>query len=173
MPTFYRRDDWVTDAMGNAQSGAGIYVCSQPATAGYINKAGAYVPPSPLVQLYADPNGATPLTQPVQTDGYGHAFYYVAPGTYTVTYYSPWIVQTTLADQVITALFAGVTATAPNGVVNGTNVEFTLPSVPTNFSMIFLNGVLQVPGTNYSITGATISFYAAPESGDQLFALYA
>jgi hypothetical protein len=173
MPTYYRRDDWVQDAMGNAQSGAGVYVSSQPTTEGYINKAGAYVPPSPLVQLYADPAGVTPITQPVQTDGYGHAFYYVASGTYTVTYRSPWIGQTTLADQVISALFAGVTATAPNGTANGTNVVFTLPSTPTNFSLIFLNGVLQIPGTNYNISGATISFYAAPQTGDQLFAVFA
>src|ERR1700761_27709 len=94
MATFLRRDDWVTDAMGNALSGASVYVCSQPATTGTI-------PPSPLVQLYADSAGVTPITQPVTTDGYGHAFYYVTPGTYTIVYYSPQILEQVLPDQTI------------------------------------------------------------------------
>jgi hypothetical protein len=92
MATYYRRDEWVQDALGNAISGAQVYVCSQPATTGSI-------PPSPLAQLYADSAGVTPLTQPVLTDGYGHAFYYVLPGTYTVVYYSQQIEEVVLADQ--------------------------------------------------------------------------
>jgi hypothetical protein len=171
MATYFRRDDWVTDAMGNAISGAGVYVTSQPSTPGSLTKQG-YVPPSPLVQLYADPAGVTPVTQPVLTDGYGHAFYYAASNIYTVTYYSPQIRQTTLADQVIAGVVAPISSTALSGAQNGTNRVFTLPSIPTNFSMIFVNGVYQVLSINYTISGLTITFTTAPLPTDELFAVY-
>lgn len=134
MATFLRRDDWVTDAMGNAISGASVYVCSQPATTGSI-------PPSPLVQLYADSAGVTPITQPVMTDGYGHAFFYVTPGTYTIVYYSPQILEQVLPDQTIgagnvafpiTIAEGGTSATtAPQALINlgaaasGANADIT------------------------------------------------
>lgn len=172
MDTFYRRDDWVQDAMGDAISGAGVYVTSQPSNAGFINQQGSYVPPSPLVQLYADPAGTIPITQPVQTDGFGHAAYYTAANIYTVTYYSPQIGQTTLPDQVISGVVSPITAAPPSGAQNGTNRVFTLPSAPTNFLMFFLNGVLQLPGPNYSITGAIITMTLAPANTDQLWAVF-
>ena len=90
MATYFRRDDWVQDALGNALSGANVWVTSQASNPAHFTKTGL-VPPSPLVQIYGDAFGMTPLTQPVQTDGYGHVFYYVASGTYTITYYSPQI----------------------------------------------------------------------------------
>ena len=106
--SYYRRDEWVTDAMGNAQSGASVYVCSQPANTGSI-------PPSPLVTVYSDPNGAFPITQPVITDGYGHAFYYVATGTYTVVYYSPQIQTLVLADQSVAPGGVSIPVTVAQG----------------------------------------------------------
>lgn len=150
MPSYYRRDEWVTDAQGNAISGAGVYVCSQPATTNTI-------PPSPLVQLYADPNGVTPLAQPVQTDGYGHAFYYVSPGIYTVVYYSPQIQQVTLLDQDINAGSVAIpvpinqggtgATTANQAIVNlgaaarGANTDITsLGAIPN--TVIDTNGYL-------------------------------
>lgn len=113
MATFLRRDDWVTDAMGNALSGTQVYVCSQPATTGSI-------PPSPLVQLYSDPAGAFPITQPVLTDGYGHAAYYVTPGTYTVVYYSPQILEQVLPDQTIGSGNVAFPITIAEGGTNAT-----------------------------------------------------
>lgn len=120
--------------MGNAISGASVYVCSQPATTGSI-------PPSPLVQLYADSAGVTPITQPVMTDGYGHAFFYVTPGTYTIVYYSPQILEQVLPDQTIgagnvafpiTIAEGGTSAiTAPQALINlgaaasGANADIT------------------------------------------------
>lgn len=159
MSTFYRRDDWVTDAMGNAQSGASVYVCSQPATTGTI-------PPSPLVQLYSDPAGANPITQPVVTDGFGHAAYYVAAGTYTVLYYSPQIQEVVLPDQLIGG--AGVTfpvtvpeggtgaTTAPQALINlgaaarGANADITSLSVITGAIAIAAGGSISING------GATV-----------------
>src|ERR1700733_2346779 len=132
MATFYRRDDWVQDARGNALSGVDVYVCTQPANSSSL-------PPSPLEQLYADPAGATPITQPVITDGYGHAEYYAAQGTYTIVYFSPQIQEVVLVDQIIVSPFNDVTTTWNNdsstastitGAINGTNTVFTLSASP-------------------------------------------
>lgn len=173
MALFFRRDDWVQDAMGNAISGANVYVTSQPTNTGHVDEdTGLYIPPSPLVQLYADPHGMTPLAQPVQTDGYGHAFYYATANVYTVTYYSGQIGQTTLLDQTISGAVSPINTSPPSGAQDGTNRVFTLPSTPTNFLMLFSNGVLQLPGTNYVIAGAVATYAVAPQPTDQLFAVY-
>jgi hypothetical protein len=42
------------------------------------------ITPTPLVQLYADPLGTEPISQPLYCDGFGHAYAYLAAGTYTV-----------------------------------------------------------------------------------------
>jgi hypothetical protein len=173
MATYYRRDDWVTDALGNAIAGASVYVCSQPATTSTI-------PPSPLVQLYADPNGVTPLTQPVLTDGYGHAFYYTEQGIYTVLYSSPQIQEVILTDQVIvspsnivTGLWNSDSSTAGSitGAINGSNVTFQLSGQPLPVtSLLFaVNGVIQ---TGYTISGQTVTLATAPHTGNVLSAIY-
>jgi hypothetical protein len=55
----------------------------------------------------------------------------------------------------------------PNG--DGTNDEFTLASaVRTGSEAIYLNGLLQVVGDDYTIAGTTLTFVAAPEAGDKV-----
>jgi hypothetical protein len=164
MATFFRRDDWVQSALGQAISGANVYVTSQPTIPASFNDEGFFIPPSPLVQLYSDPAGRNPITQPVQTDGFGHAFYYTASGTYTITYYSPQIGITTLPDQVIAGVVVPVNTIPPSGHQDGTNRVFTLPSTPSNFLLLFVNGVFQFPGNDYTISGATITMTTAPLS---------
>lgn len=173
MATFYRRDDWVTDALGNAQPGAQVYVCTQPANTGTI-------PPSPLASLFADSAGATPIAQPVLTDGYGHAAYYLAPGTYTVVYFSPQIQETILPDQSIApggvsipvAVNQGGTGaiTAPAALTNlgaaasGANVDITsLGDIPNTV----INGTGYVFETPYgtSANGVTIANESFAGSG--------
>jgi hypothetical protein len=171
MPAFFRRDDWVTDAMGNALSGANVWVTSQPSNPAHFIK-GKFVPPSPLVQIYGDAFGMTPLTQPVQTDGYGHAFYYVASGTYTITYFSPQIGIVTLPDQFIGGQALPVNSAAPLGVIDDSNRVFTLAGTPTNYLLLYLNGVFQEPGADYTISGPTITMTNAPEVGDRLWSVY-
>jgi hypothetical protein len=165
MAVYFRNDQWTTDAMGNAISGAAVYVCSQPATT-------TSIPPSPLVSLFEDPAGTIPITNPVISDGYGHSFFYVASGTYTLVTYSPQIQTVILPDQIISGVVSPITTSPLSGAINGTNRVFTIPSAPSNFLMVFLNGVLQLPGTNFTITGLTITFNIAPETGDQLWAVY-
>lgn len=167
MSTFFRRDDWVTDAMGNAISGASVYVCSQPASTGSI-------PPSPLVQLYADPLGADPITQPVLTDGYGHAAYYLASGTYTVVYFSPQIQEVVLPDQLIggagvtfpvTVAEGGTNATTAaqalinlGGAASGANADITSLAAITGTIAIAGSGEISLNGGTTTITDSNAGF---------------
>ena len=65
-----RDDRFVTDAQGRALAGAQVYWCTQPAST-------TANPPSPLANVYATIAGGTPETQPVLTDGFGHAYAYM------------------------------------------------------------------------------------------------
>lgn len=64
----------------------------------------------------------------------------------------------------------------PGGLINGTNGVFTLANTPvaaTDVS-IYLNGVLQQNGLDFSLSGKVVSFTAAalPQTGDTLLANY-
>jgi hypothetical protein len=60
----------------------------------------------------------------------------------------------------------------PAGTIDGTNTLFTLPTTSANFQMVFLNGVLQLPGINYTIAFNRITMTVAPSVDDQLFAVF-
>lgn len=90
--TFYRYDTWVKSATGPAVAGAQIYVCTQPANT-------ASVPPSPLAAIYSDSGGLVPITQPIITDGFGHADFYALPGLYTVIVALSGVIQSIYPDQ--------------------------------------------------------------------------
>lgn len=64
----------------------------------------------------------------------------------------------------------------PAGTVNGVNVTFTLANVPdpAAFLMLFNNGILQMQGDAYTLSGDTITFDAGaiPQTGDELRAFY-
>lgn len=52
---------------------------------------------------------------------------------------------------------------SPSGTQNGSNLAFTLGHSPTGSSLeVYLNGVLQVAGADYSLSGNTITFTYAP-----------
>lgn len=64
-----------------------------------------------------------------------------------------------------------ITRETPSGVLNGSNVTFTLANTPVaGTECVYLNGVLQEPGASqdYTISGATITYLAAPISTDRL-----
>lgn len=64
-----------------------------------------------------------------------------------------------------------ITRETPSGAVNGSNTSFTLANTPVVGSEeVFLNGLLQEPGAgnDYTISGATISYLAAPVTTDRL-----
>lgn len=65
---------------------------------------------------------------------------------------------------------------APSGSINGSNTTFTLsptPSVSANVNC-FLNGIQQRQGagTDYTISGATITYLTAPPTGSTLNCLW-
>jgi hypothetical protein len=94
MATYYRADGWVKSVLGQAIAGASIYICTQPADT-------SYVPPVPLAQIYSDPAGLSPITQPILTDGFGHYDYYAATGTaYTEVVVNGGKTQAVYQDQI-------------------------------------------------------------------------
>lgn len=61
---------------------------------------------------------------------------------------------------------------APTGTINGVNVTFTLANTPvTGKEMVYMNGLLQ-DSTDYSISGATITYLVAPPTGTKLVVTY-
>jgi hypothetical protein len=64
---------------------------------------------------------------------------------------------------------------APSGAVNGTNTAFTLLYTPVASSeSVFLNGILQEPGSgnDYTISGESITYLSAPVTGDRIRVTY-
>lgn len=74
----FRNDGWVTAATGVSIPNAAVYVSNQPTSS-------LAIPPSNLASLFSDPNGISPLAQPVLTDALGHYDFYVLSGIYTIT----------------------------------------------------------------------------------------
>lgn len=69
----------------------------------------------------------------------------------------------------LTASF--ITRETPSGLMNGSNVTFTLAAAPVAGSeQVFLNGLLQEPGAgnDYTIAGNTITYLAAPAATDRM-----
>lgn len=63
----------------------------------------------------------------------------------------------------------------PSGSINGSNVTFTLANTPTaGTEHVYLNGILQESGAgnDYTISGAVITYLAAPLSGDKIRVSY-
>ena len=92
LPAFWRIDEFVKAANGYAIANGQVFFCTQPANT-------VAFPPSPLAQLYADPFGLTPISQPLVADGYGFVSAYVAAGTYTMVVALSNVIQNVYADQ--------------------------------------------------------------------------
>jgi hypothetical protein len=68
-----------------------------------------------------------------------------------------------------------ITRETPTGSVNSANVTFTLANTPVaGTEQVFLNGILQEPGAgnDYTIATNTITYLAAPLTGDRLRVSY-
>jgi len=55
----------------------------------------------------------------------------------------------------------------PTGSVDGVNLIFNLPIIPSAMK-VFLNGLLQTPTTDITISGSVITFATPPQPGDTL-----
>lgn len=63
----------------------------------------------------------------------------------------------------------------PSGTVNGINRVFNLAHTPIAGTVsVFLNGLFQDPGAgnDFTLSGGTITFETAPETGDMILASY-
>jgi len=61
----------------------------------------------------------------------------------------------------------------PSGLVNSSNTTYTLTHTPaTNTLHFYINSVLQIPGTDYTLSGSTITTTTAPTTGATLWASY-
>lgn len=167
-----RDDRYVTDALGRALAGAQVYWCTQPASP-------ATNPPSPLATIYSTIAGGTPETQPVLTDGFGHAYAYMDNAVlYTVVIWHPLFGNTpvVLTDQTIGGGSAASAVTPfsgiPTGTIDGTNKVFTLvngttplTAIPTQYT-VWLNYPL-IEGVGYSIAlnagQVQVTFANAPQ----------
>lgn len=81
--------------------------------------------------------------------------------------------QTALDAKLTTANY--VVRETPSGTVNGTNTSFTLAHTPVAGSeSVFLNGILQEPGTgnDYTISTNSITFLFTPVVGDKIRVSY-
>ena len=82
--------------------------------------------------------------------------------------------QTTTAGVVANILIPRFSPSeTPSGLVNGTNVSFVLTNVPVgNSTILVYNGQILDPGTDYTISGNTITFLFTPVSGAKIRAFY-
>lgn len=62
----------------------------------------------------------------------------------------------------------------PSGVVDGINLVYTLSTTPhSNKAVkIYLNGLMMIQGTHYTVSGSTITFAGAPQLGQIVYADY-
>ena len=61
----------------------------------------------------------------------------------------------------------------PTGTINGVNTSFTLANTPVDGSLkVYLNGARQKLTDDYTLSGKTINFITAPETGSNLLVDY-
>jgi len=179
-----RDDRWIADALGRALAGAQVYWCTQPAST-------AANPPSPLATVYTDITGDTPVTQPVLSDGLGHAFAYMTTGVlYTVVVWHPLFGPNpiVLTDQAPSSAGGGTITTfagTPTGTIDGTNRIFTivngstpLTALPTQITVSLNIPLIQGLGYTLAVVGGQlqVTFANAPQpasGGNPADAIYA
>ena len=129
--TYGRMDFSLQNAQGQAISGAQVNVYTQSACG-----AAAGV----LATLYPTASGGTPLTQPLLTDGFGHAFAYAAPACYTVNYFSNYTGKQIFPDQAPIGITAGCTGT--NAISTGCTGATTAAGAALNITGVTQTGTL-------------------------------
>lgn len=153
-----RFDSWVRSTVGPAAAGALVYICTQPTIST------STVPPSPLASLYSNNAGAIPLVNPLVADGFGHAFGYVAAGTYTVVVVIGGVVQQVYADQLIGGQ-AGAGLTLQTGGSNNTNQSLLNLVGASGISVVNVSGTttltftLALPQTASNTSGQFLNSY--------------
>ena len=180
-----RDDRYVQDALGRNLAGAQVWWCvPQPTTTDPL-------PPTPLATIYTDTTGTTPVTQPVLTDGFGHAIAYLDDSQlFTVVIQHPLFGQypIILRDQSLGSGGGGnlsVFSGTPTGTIDGTNKNFIvvngstpLTEIPAQIEVWLNFPLIQGLGYSLAIVGGQlqVTFATAPQpatGGNPADALFA
>lgn len=153
-----RRDDTVTNSLGNAIAGASVYYLTQPSNVSAL---------TPLAPVFSNSTGTT-ASNPQITDGFGHAVAYLNDGQlYTIIYLYTNGTTVVYPDQFVGSSSGAPTpfSATPNGTIDGTNRVFTIPRVLSS-ATVWLNVPL-IPGLGYTIAaggpGMIITYAQAPQ----------
>lgn len=98
---------------------------------------------------------------------------YIEPGALFINVSDQLLYSSNGADYFIISGTGGATAnitvTSQTFTGTGANTSFILSKPTTNLeTFVFLNGVAQVPTTDYAISGTTLSFVVAPPSDNEI-----
>jgi hypothetical protein len=116
---YHNLEQWVKSSQGPSVPGAQVFVLAQPANTPTILGKGK---PSPQVQLYADPNGLVPISQPCITDSFGYSTAYCTAQAVTVAVYLGGMLQVAYPDQSVGGIYAGPMARYDGWVRNALGV---------------------------------------------------
>jgi len=121
------------------------------------------------------PNPATSLELYHNGDMLIYGVHYTLAGLTITTTFAPISTDSLLAFyRVEPASFSFVENETPTGVINGVNVTFTLANNPNpDASLKFKHqGLLEVQGLHYTLSGVTVTMNVAPLTGENLAAAY-
>jgi hypothetical protein len=153
MSTLARLDFWVRGAMGPAVAGASLYICAQPANISTV--------PSPLVQLYADQAGVTPIAQPMISDGLGHVQCYAPSQLYTLVIVDGGRVQNFYPDQFLSNVSGSATLPPSGSGQYVVTAATDFPTAPAN-DVVITDGSGSVQDSGVGISSlAPLSALAA------------
>lgn len=85
--------------------------------------------------------------------------------------FTPWMTDDINPSNIATLTWI---SEQPVGLVNGVNTVFTLSQAPTdpNSLELYLDGLFQRPGIDYTLVGATVTFTVAPAPAQDVWAKY-
>ena len=162
---FHLAEWWVSSNTGPSIPGAQVFVVRQP----YPNIPSTLQQgqPSPLAQLYSDPLGEDPITQPLITDGFGYTSAYVEAGTYSVLVYFNGGLLGAYEDQNVDASpvyerYDGWVVNAQGASQAGAQIVVVPQGTPTTTIYSDSNGLIPV-SRNTVVTDANghYAFYAS------------
>jgi hypothetical protein len=155
--TYGRLDFSLQNAQGQAIAGAKVNVYAQSACGT------AY---SGQAQLYSTATGGA-ISQPVYTDGFGHAYAYTAPGCVTVVYWSQYTGTLTYADQAVSigATGSGCGVSGACTIAQGGTGATTAAGAATNIvneNVIFPSSVTVGPVLIGPLTSGSTNTLSTP-----------
>jgi hypothetical protein len=96
--------------------------------------------------------------------------YNLKPGIFNLSQLSPCVGADCICNDVTTNV--AVETQIPLGTIDGINRIFLLKFAPTTALWLYLNGVYQTEGVDYTLFGNIITFTTAPHAGAGMIATY-